>query len=66
MQEKLVTTSNQPAWRVKEKFNGYIKRYRLSRIATALDQHLCKIDTEAIKNDTWIKQRNSENPLGII
>ena len=56
MQVKLATTSNQPAWRVKQKYNGYIKRYRLSRIATALDQHLCKIDTEAIKNDTWIKQ----------
>ena len=66
MQVKLATTSNQPARRVIKNYNGYIKRYRLNRITTALDQHLCKIDTEAIKNDTWIKQKNSENPLGII
>ena len=56
MQVKLATTSNQPAWRVKAKYNGYIKRNMLSRSAAALDQHLCKIDTEAIKNDTRIKQ----------
>jgi hypothetical protein len=56
MQVKLAMKTNQPARRVIKNYNGYIKRYRLNRITTALDQHLCKIDTEAIKNDTWIKQ----------